>query len=198
MKNSKRDLEFLYEIGCLRFIDRSWKQFLGPNVANVSEHILRVVWIALYVARLEKVKSEEKIIKLALIHDIGESRTGDTNPITRQYNDQNEKKAIADIVAKTVFESDFVKYYEEYKQRKTIEAKIVKDADNLDIDLETMEQEVMGYKKPKIWEKYGDERGRKLYTKSARALYKKILNSDPHSWHVNAPNRFKESRNWMK
>jgi len=195
---AKRDLEFLYEIGFLRFVDRSWKQFLGPNVANVNEHILRVVWIALYIARSEKVKSEEKILKLALVHDIGESRTGDTNPVTRQYNSQDDKKAVADITEQTVFESDFLKLYEEYKKRQTIEAKIVKDADNLDVDLEIMEQEASGYKRPKLWNKYRDVAGKHLYTKSARDLYLQIKKSDPHDWHLNAPSRFNDVEKWMK
>lgn len=198
MKNSKRDLEFLYEIGCLRFIDRTWKQFLGPNVANVSEHILRVVWIALYLGRREKIKSEERIIKMALVHDICESRTGDTNPITRQYNDQKETKAVDDIFFKTIFKGDFILIYDEYKKRKSIEAKVVKDADNLDVDLENMEQQVMGYNRPKLWDKYRDNASKHLYTKSARALYLQIKKSNPHDWHINAPNRFEDAEKWMK
>lgn len=72
---NKRDIEFLYEIGCLRFIPRAWQQLLVPSGANLAEHILRVMWIAIVIAKYEKADID-KVIKMALVHDVSESRTG--------------------------------------------------------------------------------------------------------------------------
>lgn len=193
----KRDIELLFELGCLRFVNRSWSQFLNPNVANVSEHIFRVSWLAMMIGYAEKA-NVEKILKMSLIHDLGESRTGDTNPVTREYNDQDEAKAISDIFKNTFLDGEAENLYKEYKSRKTKEAKIVKDADNLEVDLEVVEQEKMGYQKPKIWNKVRDIAGKNLYTKTARDIYKKIRTADCHDWHVNSPNRFKDIEKWMK
>jgi len=46
----KRDVEFLFEVGTLRLIDRTWRQFGGANFANVAEHTFRVMWIAALIA----------------------------------------------------------------------------------------------------------------------------------------------------
>ena len=36
----RRDTEFLFEIGCFRFLPRSWKRFLNSDFANNAEHTL--------------------------------------------------------------------------------------------------------------------------------------------------------------
>lgn len=132
----QRDLEFLYEIGALRLIPRQWERFHLKSVQNLTEHHFRVAWLALLISAREGKGNTEKIMKMAIVHDVSESRTGDVDYIARQYVERNEDKAIVDIFAKTSFGDEFVKLWREYEQRKTIEAKIVKDADYLDIDLE--------------------------------------------------------------
>jgi len=194
----KRDIEFLFELGTLRFVERKWSQFLNAGVANVAEHTLRVAWLSFLIAKYESGADLGRIFKLALIHDMTESRTGDTNPVTRQYNIQDDKKAVKDIFTDTFLQEEAESLFKEYKERKSIEAKIVKDADNLDVDLEIIERDAMGIKHPKVWYKYRDVAGANLYTKTARQLYKKIKTSDPHDWHINAPNRFEDVKKWMK
>ncbi|MCX6807103.1 MAG: HD domain-containing protein [Candidatus Berkelbacteria bacterium] len=88
MKKTKRDLEFIYEVGALRFLQRNWKQFLNADFQNISEHTFRVIWIALILAKHENVNSHEKIIKMALVHDLSESRTGDAHYVGDEKNIQ--------------------------------------------------------------------------------------------------------------
>jgi putative hydrolase of HD superfamily len=99
--NLKRDLEFLYEVGSLRFLQRTWKQFLNPDFGNISEHIFRVTWIALILAKHEKARDHEKIIKMALIHDLPESRTGDVHYVHKLYTNHQEEKASNQKLSKT-------------------------------------------------------------------------------------------------
>ncbi len=105
-RNYKRDIELLFEIGCLRYMPRSWKRFFNPDVANNAEHTLRVAWIALLLAKYESVNNEEKILKMALIHDLSESRTGDVDYLSRQYVERKEERAMKDIVQDTVFQKE--------------------------------------------------------------------------------------------
>lgn len=103
-----------------------------------------------------------------------------------------------DIFDKTAIGDEYLSLWKEYEQRKTIESKIVKDADNLDVDFEMREQEFRGYKFHKKWatmRKY--VAGKKLYTKSAKALWKRIQSSNPQNWHVNSRNRFNDG-DWHK
>ena len=104
MKN--RDIDLLFEVGSLHNVPRAWKQILGLQVGNIVEHILRVMLIAMVIARREGVKDEEKIMKMALFHDLAESRTLDSAFIHKEYVERYEEKAITDMLSSTVFEPD--------------------------------------------------------------------------------------------
>jgi putative hydrolases of HD superfamily len=194
--NEIRDVEFFYEIGQLRLINRMWRRFFQSETSNVAEHTLRVIWIALALAKKEKVKDEEKIMKMALVHDITESRTGDVDYISRQYVEMKEKIAAEDMLNETILADDFLKVWKEYEKRETIEAKIVKDADNLDVNLELREQEIQS-----ISDKFLKPRDvfvrPILYTKTAKKYWDLIGKSDVHDWHALGKNRF-NSGDWKK
>jgi len=193
----KRDLELLYEIGSLRFIQRTWVQFLNPHVQNLAEHHLRVTWIALVLAKREGVKNIEKIMKMALIHDIPESRTGDLNYLQRQYTKRNQKMGISDMLADTAL-NDLVALWEEYENQKSSEAKIVKDADILDVDFEIQEQKVQGHTVGNDWKGHRRYVAKNvLYTNTAKKLWQKMQKSNPHNWHLKGRNRF-NSGDWKK
>ncbi len=194
----KRDLEFLYEVGSLRHMPRLWKRFLTPDFKNNTEHTFRVAWIALMIANIEGTGNHEKILKLALLHDLPESRSTDVDYLSRQYVERNEDLAARDVFETTSLEEEFLELWHEYSERKSIEAKIVKDADNLDVDMELQEQETRGFKLKKFWSKQRDTAVyKKLYTKTAKRLAKLINKSNPHDWHLNGRNRF-NAGDWKK
>src|SRR3989344_695228 len=141
--SDSRDIDFLYEIGSLRNVPRGWRQHLGFDVASDLEHTYRLIWLALMISRMEKEGDENTIIKMALVQDVGKTRTSDLIYVQKVNVQADEKKAAADMFAGTIV-SDYRKVIDEYEKRDSIEAKIVKDADNLDIDLELKEIEELG------------------------------------------------------
>ncbi len=181
---TSRDLDLLYELGAMRFIDRQWVQFYGPNVQNVAEHTLRVAWIAIVIALYEQADAG-KVLQLALMHDIGESRTGDANWFNKAYLHRDETKAVKHMLADTVLAGEGTKWWRELAAMETLEAKIVKDADRLDVDMEFREQR-------DAW-KFARSMGtlrenmfvNDLYTETARSLWLGIQDSDPHKWYLN-------------
>lgn len=186
----KRDLELLYEIGCLRFVDRTWKQFLGLDVANISEHTLRVIWTAIILAKREGVTNLEKIMKMALVHDVSESRTGDAHYLSRQFVNRFEDKALAESLAGTSLE-ELKLLWEEFEKAETIEAKIVRDADKLDLEIEMQELQAKGHKVIADWKKFREhDFSTKLFTNSAKELWKFMQDKNPHDWHLTGSNRF--------
>ena len=196
--NLSNDIDFIYEIGTLRYIQRTWRQFLNPDFQNLAEHHLRVIWIALILAERENIKDKEKVMKLALVHDIAESRTGDVNYLQRQYVERLEEKGIIDMLTQTSLETEFMTLWKEYEKRESVESKIVKDADNLDVDFELMEQLSRGHDLGKKW---GEARRHvaetKLYTKSAKAIWQALMESHPHDWHRKSNNRL-NAGDWKK
>jgi putative hydrolase of HD superfamily len=183
---TKRDLEFLFEIGSLRNVQRLWRQHFGMDVANDLEHTIRVVWLALIMARMEKVKNEEKVMKMALIHDIPETRTADHGHVHKSYVTSDEDKAAHDIFMGTSL-ANLEDLLHEYKLRKSVESKIVKDADNLDVDFELRELLEKGSTLPKKWLP-GRKivRKEKLYTKSAKQIWDLLQKTDSADWHISA------------
>lgn len=196
MADSNRDIEFLYEMGTLRYIPRMWRQFLNKDFANLSEHIFRVMWISVIIAKHEGANID-KVIKMALVHDIAESRNSDVHYLSRMYTDRNEEKAINDILKDTIIEQDFKNAIDEYEERKSLEAKIVKDADNLDCDMELQEQYVNGVAIKKDLQEIRNYVGDNLFTETGKKMWHQIQNSNPHDWHVMGNNRFTQG-DWKK
>jgi putative hydrolases of HD superfamily len=190
----ERDLEFLYEIGSLRYIPRMWRRFLNIDGDNLAEHHLRVAWTALVIAKYEKCDNTDKILKMALLHDIAESRTGDVDYLSRQYVVRNEDLSFDDMTAETALMDELRALHHEYEERKSLESKIVKDADNLAVDFEMREQGAQGLaimSHPDWTGQRKDLRENFLFTKTAKRLSKAIAESDPHDWHLNGRNRYR-------
>ncbi len=186
----KNDLNFLFEMGNIRHIDRMWRRFYTRDFANLAEHHFRTFWIAMIIASHEKNVDLGKVAKLALLHDITESRTGDVDYLSRQYTSRNEKLAIQDILAHTILEKEFFGLWQEYEERQSLESKIVKDADNLDVDLELIEQASSGNPLKELWQKNREFVAKeKLYTKTAKDLFDQLTNTNPHNWHLEGRNR---------
>lgn len=195
----KRDIEFLFEMGALRFQQRQWHRFFGIPFANITEHHFRVMWLALVIAGREGATNTDKIMKMALVHDITESRTGDVDHISRQYVDRHEEQAIHDMLAQTSLEKEFLAIWQEYEDRTSIEAKIVKDADNLDVDMELREQVINGVELGITMAKVRNNVAKtKLYTKSAKTMFKQIQANDPHDWHLTSPRARWNGGDWKK
>ena len=186
-----RDVQFLYEMGTIRLIDRAWRRFLNTQSANLAEHHFRMFWIAMTIAANEKGVDTGKIAKMVLIHDIAESRTGDVDYLSRQYVVRNEELGIKDMLKGTAIEKEFMELWQEYEDRQTLEAKIVKDADNLDVDFELQEYAAQGNTLEAEFRGNRRKVSKSLFTDTAKELYAALQSGEnsPHDWHTTGRNR---------
>ena len=192
------DVNFLFEMGAIRFIDRMWYRFLHEDFANLAEHHFRVFWIAMVIAGHEKNVDTGKIAKMALMHDIAESRTGDVDYLSRQYVERNEELGVQDILDGSVVQQEFHALWEEYEKRESLEAKIVKDADTLDVDFELSEQAARGSKLKEVKQDMRDVVAEtKIYTETAKRMYAQLQKASPHDWHSKGRNRI-NSGDWLQ
>jgi putative hydrolase of HD superfamily len=193
-----KDINFLFEMGSVRFIDRMWKRFMGVDFANLAEHHFRMFWIAMILASHEKDIDVAKVAKMVMIHDIAESRTGDVDYLARQYVERNEELGIKDMLEGTNLESEFVSLWQEYEAKSSREAKLVKDADNLDVDFELAEQKSMGKRLPEQWNENRQFVSKeRLYTATAKKIFASLQTANPHAWHTESRNR-RNSGDWAK
>jgi putative hydrolase of HD superfamily len=182
----ERDIEFLYELGSLKNMQRSWRQHLGVDVASVLEHTVRVAMLAVILARREGAGDEAKILKMALVHDICETRISDLSYVQKCYVTADEERAVHDAFEGTNI-TDFGEAVNDFERRDSIEAKLLKDADNLDVDLELKELAEQGSTLPEKWAPFRRlVREEKLYTQAAKDFWDELQESNPASWHLSA------------
>lgn len=196
----ERDIEFLFEMGTLRYVPRTWQRFLNIDGDNLAEHHWRTAWIALMIGAHESNVDTGKILKMALMHDIAESRTGDVDYLSRQYVERNEDLGFEDMTDKTAFMDELRTLYKEYEARQSLESKIVKDADNLCVDMEVREQAARGaaiMSEPAWLAQRKDLRDNHLFTKTAKRISAAIHQANPHDWHLHARNRY-NAGDWKK
>ena len=178
---------------------RAWQQILTGKVQNISEHVFRVTMIAWIIAVAEKA-NVEKVLKICLIHDVAESRTGDIAFLHREYVTRHEELAAEHIFKDTELENETHALLREYSKRESLEAKIVKDADNLDVDLELKELAKIGDSAALQMQKdhRPTVRANKLYTKTAKKMWDEIKKTSPDAWHRDLSNNWIRSKKGAK
>jgi len=195
--NLRPDVNFLLEIGNLRLIKRMGGRFLKGVDRNLAEHHFRTFWIAMLIASREG-GDTGKIAKMVLVHDIPESRTGDVDYLSRQYVERNEKLALEDMLMDLPVKEEFEALWQEYEAHETLEAKIAKDADNLNVDFDLFEQAAMGNVLRGHWQEARRYIAKeKFYTQTAKDMFDQLENANPHEWHLKGRNRLSEG-DWKK
>ncbi|MBI2084915.1 MAG: HD domain-containing protein [Candidatus Aenigmarchaeota archaeon] len=180
MDNNERISKLFFEAGQLKRLPRSGWSLAGvKNAESVAEHSWRASLIGLVLAKMENV-DENKVVKMCLLHDFAETRTGDVNRVNDRYiESKGEAKAFADIFSE-IFEGEFVEIFSEREAQKTKEAIVAKDADILEVFIQAKEYRESGaFQSVDNWMKNSKAA---LKTKSAKELANKLENIDPTSW----------------
>lgn len=173
---------FLYEVGTLRKIARSHRQgLLTEDMSdNIASHSFRVSVIGYSLAMSAGVDAD-KVVKICLFHDIGESRSGDQNWIHKKYVKTFEDEIASDQFKPLPFGKELHSLDLEYQERKSKEAKIAKDADVIDQILLLKEYAWAGNQEAATWLKH-ENHLKILLTKEGKALAKEIIKQKPSDW----------------
>ncbi len=178
---------FLFEVGMLKKTPRTGFQFLGSGNESVAEHILRTVFIGYALSKMENDVDELKVLKICLVHDLPEARTGDMNYMYKKYVTVDEQKALKELTETLFFGKDIEAAIAEFNERKTKESLIAHDADQLSLILQLKECGDLGNKYSQDWMKFASKR---LYTETAKRLADTIFNTDSSDWW------FKDKSDW--
>jgi putative hydrolase of HD superfamily len=174
-----RIVEFLFEVGMLKRTPRSGWQFLGAGSESVAEHAFRVAMIAFVLARMDHEADGARVLQLALVHDLPETRTGDLNYVNQKYVEADEARAAEDMCAGLPFAAELRGLLAEYRAEATPEAIIAHDADQLEMLLELKEHLDRGIHGAADWTPFVL---RRLRTENAQLLARRILDGDSSSW----------------
>jgi len=147
-------LSTLIELQRLKRLDRTGWTLRGlPNgTESVAAHSFGVAVAAMLLAdelRAQGVTLDvEKVLRMALLHDWAEVRVGDMPRIATAYfgadaRKQAESRAFADVVSE--LKNDlYTALYDDYERRDSLEARLVKAADVLDLLVQLLALERAG------------------------------------------------------
>jgi len=142
--------EFLKFADKLAELERKGFKLRGvEEPESIMEHSFRVALLALVLHKRLKLNLE-KLVSLALIHDLAEAITGDITPfdgIDKEEKTKREDKAFVEICSNLPEEERrcLMNLYTEIKLKKTPEAKIIKQIDKLDMAYKALVYKSKGY-----------------------------------------------------
>ena len=135
-------LEIFFEINHLKQLFRQgWLRHLAPaQCESVAEHTLATVLMAWMLAdALFPELDRERVLMLALLHDLGEIYAGDITPadaVSAGEKHRRESAAVRRIVRKLPRGGRYLALWEEYESGATAEARLVKQVDKLEMALQ--------------------------------------------------------------
>ncbi len=184
MSDKKELTKLLFELGQMwRVKHCGWTVAGVSNPESIAEHSHRAAQIAFILAKMEKA-DPFKTSFMVLIHDNGEARINDAHRIVTRYidTDKGEREAALDQFKRLPddIEKDFREIYEEFEERKTIEAQCAKDADYLEQAIAAKEYVDIGYKGCMDWI---INIKKALMTDSAKELLEEIESMDRNEWY---------------
>jgi putative hydrolases of HD superfamily len=143
--NLREISSFLNHFYKLKEVKRSgWKsKLLLNNPESVAEHTLSMIALAMIIAEYNNYASTKiiKLIKMTLIHDLGETIIGDYMPdtIKTEEKKQLEDHAINDIISKIpwiVIRDNYIKIWSEFRENKTDASRLIHLIDKLDMAIQ--------------------------------------------------------------
>jgi putative hydrolase of HD superfamily len=170
---------FLFEVGMLNRTPRTGFQFLGSGKQSVAEHLLRVTYLAFTMGRLVPGVDADRLLRMCLLHDLVEARTGDLNYQNKKYVHSDERRALQDLAETLPFGGEIVELHEEFENGQTLEARLARDCDQLEMILFLKEQRDIGNPQTEEWVPFAL---RRLSEEISRQLAQKILQTHSSDW----------------
>lgn len=193
MKDDQRIINFFFEAGFLQNLQRTGIPYLGSGKQSVAEHSFRVTVIGYTMAAMLGA-DVNKVLKMCLFHDLEEARTGDLNYLQQRYVKSDDQKALRDALKGLPLEVEVTELIDEYAQQKTLEAKIAKEADVLELIMFLKEQLDKGNEQAGNWLKSAVKR---LKTEKGIQLAESILETRYYEWWYGDGNGWENgSKDW--
>ena len=157
-----RDISLIMDIkglmrsaGKLKELKRTgWVESCVPDPESVADHSYRVALLAMAISDHEGLDSL-KTVRMALLHDLAESTVGDLTPRQKQGNHgELESEAMRGILSTLPEKISklYLESWEEYQSNETPEARLVHNADKIEMLIQAKEYESKGSKLDQFWE----------------------------------------------
>jgi len=155
----KELLDLAMEVGILKRVIRTgWQKKGVADPESVAEHTFRTAILAMILAPQYSL-DQSKVLKMALVHDLGEAAIGDViweqGKVvigSKEEKHKDERQAINDMFADNPHFQEYVELWEEFEKQETAEAKFVKQLDKLEMVIQAFEYKKEGSNKESLQE----------------------------------------------
>ena len=155
--NAQTVLDFIEEIGVLKNLPRTGWRFRGiKDAESIADHCYRVSLLSMILADVlteqDIALDVEKVMRLALLHEVAEARIGDLPFPTLKYIPEKAKTAGERAAVESMFEhfgplqKKYMQLWDEFEKGTSIEGKLVRAADKLELMIQVLEYEKIGYR----------------------------------------------------
>jgi len=148
-------LDFFKTAANLKNISRQgWVDKLSiDDPESVADHSYSMAVMSMVISDIGNYDSE-KILKMALLHDLAESKIGDYTPeqINKKEKTLLENNAFNEIVKKlpNSLKSQYLKIWHEYQKNTSPESKIIHEIDRLEMALQAQIYQEKGHSREKL------------------------------------------------
>lgn len=163
MKDPKALLEVILECNQLKCIPRmGWMVRGVRDGESVAEHSYAVALLAMLIAdRMSVAVDREKVLRIALLHDLPEHVTGDIHAPATKVLGEEAKEAAEERIMKALFSGidggdEYVRLWKEFAGRTSVEGRLVRAVDKLEMFTQAYEYELEGNLKIEDFWTYDD------------------------------------------
>ena len=117
----------------------------GGRHESVAEHSWRISLMAYWVSSAFPEADMNKVIRMCLIHDLGEAFTGDIPTFMKTAADERREDDLLSVWVSSLpspFREEMQALYQEMNERKTVEARIFKAMDSLEALIQHNESDI--------------------------------------------------------
>lgn len=138
-KNLNPIVEIYFQINHLKHLLRQGWLMRGiaeDKCESVGDHCFATALLAILIAKKYfPGLDSERLVKMSLIHELGEIEDGDVTPVdgvSKEKRHANEKAGIEKIFINFPEGKEYLDLWEEFEENKSAEAKFVKQIDQLE------------------------------------------------------------------
>lgn len=178
----KKITNLIFESLHLKRIKHEWWRLCGvESPDSVAEHSLNAAQIGYILAKMEGA-DVQKVVTMLVWHDMTETRSGDHNKIAARYllgKKEAEEKIIHDQFDWLPFADDIFALFHEFEEKTTLEGKIAKDADYLEVAFQAKMYVELGHVEAMNWIQ---NVGNALRTESAKQIWQEMNQTSFVDW----------------
>ncbi len=169
---------FQIVIGLKKIQRKGWKDKLGlKNVESVADHSYSMAIMSMVLSDLLSLDTN-KILKMALLHDLAESEVGDfvPNEISKERKNKIENDAMKKILKKLPvnLEQQYNDIWKEYQDNKSDESLFLHDIDRLEMAFQAINYLKDDNSKENI-QSFIETANNEIKNKELKEIFKKLL-----------------------